>query len=102
MSEVTAQSVYATYEVLKARVTQPVPSDFVRFRAGKEIIGCVKKTLAMKLAGATSDFRLMDSLYLTDENCSSVTARTAAMQKAARILAEFGELPEDAGELVDV
>lgn len=43
MSEVTAQSVYATYEVLKARVTQPVPSDYVRFRAGKEIIGCVKK-----------------------------------------------------------
>ena len=102
MSEVTAQSVYATYEVLKARVTQPVPSDYVRFRAGKEIIGCVKKTLAMKLAGATSDFRLMDSLYLTDENCSSVTARTAAMQKAARILAELGELSEDAGELVDV
>ena len=102
MSEVTTQSVYATYEVLKARVTQPVPSDYVRFRAGKEIIGCVKKTLAMKLAGATSDFRLMDSLYLTDENCSSVTARTAAMQKAARILAELGELPEDVGELVDV
>ena len=34
MSEVTAQSVYATYEVLKSRVTQPVPSDYVRFRQG--------------------------------------------------------------------
>lgn len=102
MSELTARSVYETYEVLKNRVNQPVPSDFVRVRAGKEIIGCVKKQLAMKIAGATSDFRLMDSLYLVDDVCRSVTERTAAMQKAARILAESGDLPDDAGELVDV
>lgn len=56
----------------------------------------------MKLAGSTSDFRLTERLTLTDDNCRSVTARTAAMQKAARILADFGELPDDAGELVDV
>ena len=102
MSELTARSVYETYEVLKNRVNQPVPSDFVRVRAGKEIIGCVKKQLAMKIAGATSDFRLMDSLYLVDDVCRSVTERTAAMQKAARILAESGDLTDDAGELVDV
>ena len=102
MSELVAQSVYQTYTVLKDRLTQPIPKDFVRFQAGGEIIGCVKKTLAMKLAGSTSDFRLTERLTLTDDNCRSVTARTAAMQKAARILAEYGELPEDAGELVDV
>lgn len=102
MSELVAQSVYQTYTVLKDRLTQPIPKDFVRFQAGGEIIGCVKKTLAMKLAGSTSDFRLTERLTLTDDNCRSVTARTAAMQKAARILADFGELPDDAGELVDV
>ena len=102
MSEVNAKSVYETYEVLKDRLNQPIPSDYVRFCAGKEIIGCVKKTLAMKLAGATSDFRLMDKLYLGEESCRTETLRTAAMQKAARILAELGELPDDAGELVDV
>lgn len=102
MSELVAQSVYQTYTVLKDRLTQPIPKDFVRFQAGGEIIGCVKKTLAMKLAGSTSDFRLTERLTLTDDNCRSVTARTAAMQKAARILADFGELPADAGELVDV
>ena len=102
MSELTAQSVLETYEVLKRRMNQPIPSDYVRVRAGKEIIGCVKKQLAMKLAGATSDFRLMDSLYLVDDVCRSMTDRTAAMQKAARILAESGDLPDDAGELVDV
>lgn len=102
MSELVAQSVYQTYTVLKDRLTQPIPKDFVRFQAGGEIIGCVKKTLAMKLAGSTSDFRLTDRLTLTDDNCRSVTARTAAMQKAARILADFGELADDAGELVDV
>ncbi len=102
MSELSAQSVYQTYTVLKDRLTQPIPKDFVRFQAGGEIIGCVKKTLAMKLAGSTSDFRLTERLALTDENCRSVVARTAAMQKAARILADFGELPDDAGELVDV
>lgn len=102
MSELSAQSVYQTYTVLKDRLSQPIPKDFVRFQAGGEIIGCVKKTLAMKLAGSTSDFRLTERLTLTDDNCRSVTARTAAMQKAARILAEYGELPEDAGELVDV
>lgn len=102
MSELTARSVFETYEVLKERVNQPIPTDFVRFRAGKEIIGCVKKTLAMKLAGATSDFRLMDSLYLAEDNCQSVTARTAAMQKAAKILSDLGELPQETGELVDV
>ncbi len=102
MSELVAQSVYQTYNVLKDRLTQPIPKDFVRFQAGGEIIGCVKKTLAMKLAGSTSDFRLTERLTLTDDNCRSVTARTAAMQKAARILADFGELPDDSGELVDV
>ena len=102
MSELTAQSVFRTYEVLKERVTQPVPSDYVRFCAGKETIGFVRKTLAMKLAGATSDFRLMDCLYITEDNCQTVTARTAVMQKAARILAELGDLPQDAGELVDI
>lgn len=102
MSELTAQSVYETYEVLKNRITQPVPMDFVHFRAGNEIIGYVKKTLAMKLAGATSDFRLMDSLYLAEENSHSMAARTAAMRKAAGILSDLGELPQDTGELVDV
>lgn len=102
MSELVAHSVYQTYTVLKDRLTQPISKDFVRFQAGGEIIGCVKKTLAMKLAGSTSDFRLTEHLTLTDDNCRSVTARTAAMQKAARILADFGELPDDAGELVDV
>ena len=102
MSELVAQSVYQTYTVLKDRLTQPIPKDFVRFQASGEIIGCVKKTLAMKLAGSTSDFRLTERLTLTDDNCRSVTARTAAMQKAGRILADFGELPDDAGELVDV
>lgn len=96
MSELSAQSVYQTYTVLKDRLTQPIPADFVRFQAGGEIIGCVKKTLAMKLAGSTSDFRLTERLTLTDDNCRSVIARTAAMQKAARILADFGELPDDA------
>lgn len=102
MSELNARSVFETYEVLKDRINQPIPPDYVRFCAGKEIIGCVKKTLAMTLAGATSDFRLMDKLYLAEENCRTMTSRTAAMQKAARILTELGELPEDSGELVDV
>ncbi len=102
MSQINAQSVFGTYEVLKARINQPVPADYVPFCAGKEIIGCVKKTLAMKLAGSTSDFRLMDKLYLAEENCATVVLRTAAMQKAARILSELGELPSEVGELVDI
>ena len=102
MSQINAQSVFGTYEVLKARINQPVPADYVPFCAGKEIIGYVKKTLAMKLAGSTSDFRLMDKLYLAEENCATVVLRTAAMQKAARILSELGELPSEVGELVDI
>ena len=86
MSEHNEKSVRETYEVLKARVTQPVSAEFVQFLWGKELLGVVKKTLAMKLAGATSDFRLTERLTLTDDNCRSVTARTAAMQKAGRIL----------------
>ena len=47
MSEHTEKSVRETYEVLKARMTQPVAADFVQFLWGKELLGVVKKTLAM-------------------------------------------------------
>ena len=102
MSELSAQSVYQTYTVLKDRLTQPIPADFVRFQAGGEIIGCVKKTLAMKLAGSTSDFRLSECLRLSSEAEANEITRTSAMQKAAALLASMGEMPADAGELVDV
>ena len=102
MSEHNEKSVRETYEVLKARVTQPVSAEFVQFLWGKELLGVVKKTLAMKLAGATSDFRLSECLRLSAEAEANEITRTAAMQKAAALLASMGEMPEDAGELVDV
>ena len=102
MSEHNEKSVRETYEVLKARVTQPVSAEFVQFLWGKELLVVVKKTLAMKLAGATSDFRLSECLRLSAEAEANEITRTAAMQKAAALLASMGEMPEDAGELVDV
>ena len=102
MSEHTEKSVRETYEVLKVRMTQPVAADFVQFLWGKELLGVVKKTLAMKLAGATSDFRLSECLRLSSEAEANEITRTSAMQKAAALLASMGEMPADAGELVDV
>lgn len=102
MSEHTEKSVRETYEVLKARVTQPASAEFVQFLWGKELLGVVKKTLAMKLAGATSDFRLSECLRLSSEAEANEITRTSAMQKAAALLASMGEMPADAGELVDV
>ena len=41
MSEHTEKSVRETYEVLKARVTQPASAEFVQFLWGKELLGVV-------------------------------------------------------------
>ncbi len=95
--------VLSCYEEVKARLSQPVPPEYVRIMAGKDILGYVKKDIAMKLVCTTSDFRLTDVLTMSDECMGTVADRTAAICKAAGILDGMGLLPSNISpEMVDV
>lgn len=100
---VDTAKVMSTYTGIKEKIVQTAPVGFIRFADKKETIGYIRKDIAVKLAGATSDFRLSDVLAFSDEAGVSATTRTQALRKAADLLAMLKLLPEGiSSELVDI
>ncbi len=100
---VDTAKVMSVYSSIKEKVVQTAPEGFIRFADKKETIGYVRKDIAMKLAGTTSDFRLTDVLSFSDATVSSEASRTLALRKAADILGKLNLLPEGvSNELVDI
>ena len=100
---VDTAKVMSVYSSIKEKVVQTAPEGFIRFADKKETIGYVRKDIAMKLAGTTSDFRLTDVLSFSDATVGSEASRTLALRKAADILGKLNLLPEGvSNELVDI
>ena len=72
--------VMSTYTDIKEKIIQTAPAGFIRFADKKETIGYIRKDIAVKLAGATSDFRLTEVLSFSDESGISAATRTQALQ----------------------
>ena len=95
--------VMSTYTDIKEKIIQTAPAGFIRFADKKETIGYIRKDIAVKLAGATSDFRLTEVLSFSDESGISAATRTQALRKAAELLAMLKLLPAGiSSELVDI
>lgn len=89
------------YEGLKKKLHEPVPADLIRFVAGKETLGYIKKDVAIRLCSYTNDFRLTNVLTMSPEAAFDFASRNKALNEAYEILLRTG-LAYKNDELLDI